>query len=263
MNKPTKTNQNRPYRLFMLLLPFALFFISVLLTAIGLRDFAAGTNPFFRLATGPSRDSRAVTQTEETDESRIILPPESTAQVTGVPESTTQDTGTAETTGISPETEKQPPAFTVMPASSFPVIRYGEQWATLNAEGWEMKNIPVYFGDSDEILAKGAGMQFASRFCGQNGKTVLSAHVTSHFYEIGDTEAGDNITIDTVYGRYIYEVEEIVLFDYTDNTLLLSDEGNNSLVMYTCWPREDGFAFKEKRIALVCGLTEGVLWTGR
>lgn len=74
---------------------------------------------------------------------------------------------------------------------TFPAISYGSKWATLNVEGWtKNKDIPVYFGDEDSVLSKGAGMWIGSRFCGQNGKTVLSAHVTTDFYELETTLSG-------------------------------------------------------------------------
>ena len=144
----------------------------------------------------------------------------------------------------------------------FPVIRYESQYATLNVEGWERKDIPVFFGDNNALLRKGAGMWINSRFFGQQGKTVLSAHVTSHFYEIEDTAIGDLVTVDTVYGRYIYKVTDIVIFNYKDGSLLYPKEGEGDvLLMYTCYPRENGYQFKSERIALICKKIEGKDWS--
>jgi LPXTG-site transpeptidase (sortase) family protein len=249
MNKNNNIKENQVIRLILLLLPFVLFFLSVLLTVIWLYNYIYSTSPLFKLViNSPSADYVSDTETDNDDDTGyIIVPPDTPAPETTAP----------------PETEKQPSPEIIKPAADFPVIRYQEQWATLNVEGWDTINIPVYFGDTDKILSKGAGMQFSSRFCGQNGKTVLSAHVTSHFYEIEDVKIGDKVTVDTVYGRYIYSVDDIVIFDYTDSSLLMPDEGNSSLVMYTCYPRTDGLAFKQERIALVCSMTEGVKWIGR
>ncbi len=141
-----------------------------------------------------------------------------------------------------------------------PTIPFESQWATLNVDGWEERDIPVFFGDSKAILKKGAGMWFNSRFCGQGGKTVLSAHVTRHFYEIEDTVVGTRVTMDTVYGGYVYEVSEIKVFDYKDNSLILPDDSKNTLVMYTCYPRENGYQTKTERIALVCTMVSGKEW---
>ena len=141
-----------------------------------------------------------------------------------------------------------------------PAIPFESQWATLNVDGWKERDIPVFFGDSKTILKKGAGMWFNSRFCGQGGKTVLSAHVTRHFYEIEDTAVGTRITMDTVYGEYVYEVSEIKIFNYKDNTLIKQDGSENTLGMYTCYPRKNGYQTKTERIALVCTMVSGKEW---
>ncbi len=151
-----------------------------------------------------------------------------------------------------------------MPATpsseSFPKIPYESWWATLNVEGWARRDIPVFFGDNNAILRKGAGMWINSRFCGQGGKTVLSAHVTSHFYEMEETEVGDVVTLDTVYGHYTYRVEKQVIFHYQDSSLLLPEDGEDTLIMYTCYPRENGYQFKTQRLALVCRKISGKAW---
>lgn len=143
-----------------------------------------------------------------------------------------------------------------------PTIPYESRWATLNVDGWEEKDIPVYFGDSKAILKKGAGMWFNSRFCGQKGKTVLSAHVTSHFYEIEDTTVGTQVHVSASYGDYVYEVTDIVIFKYTDNSVISPDktEDEDTLVMYTCYPRKNGYRFKTERMALICKKVSGEEW---
>ena len=142
-----------------------------------------------------------------------------------------------------------------------PVISYGEQWATLNVDGWEERDIPVFFGDEGPLLRRGAGMSFASRFCGQGGRTVLSAHVTAHFYELETTKVGTLITMDTVYGKYVYEVVDTQIFHYEDRSAILPVEGEGeTLFLYTCYPRQNGHLFKKQRFALICRKVEGKEW---
>lgn len=138
-----------------------------------------------------------------------------------------------------------------------PVIYYESQWATLNIEGWNYRDIPVYFGDSDELLAMGAGHYIGSRFCGQGSKIVICAHVTSHFYEIEDTNVGDIVTMDTIYGTYKYRVKEVRVFSITDESLIKDPVDSETLILYTCYPRVNGFDYKTERIALICEKTEG------
>ncbi len=142
-----------------------------------------------------------------------------------------------------------------------PTIYYGEQWATLNVDGWEERDIPVFFGDENALLRKGAGMRFNSRFCGQGGRTVLSAHVTAHFYELETTKIGTLVTMDTVYGKYVYEVVDTLIFHYQNNSALSPVEGEGeTLFMYTCYPRKNGYQFKTQRLALICRKVEGKEW---
>lgn len=158
--------------------------------------------------------------------------------------------------------ESSPSSGVVTPDEGhIPVICYGQQWATLNVEGWEKRDIPVFFGDENALLRKGAGMRFSSRFCGQGGRTVLSAHVTAHFYELETTKIGTLVTMDTVYGKYVYKVAETKLFDYRDRSALSPVEGEGEvLFLYTCYPRKNGHVFKTQRMALICRKIEGKEW---
>ncbi len=142
-----------------------------------------------------------------------------------------------------------------------PVIRYGTQWAMLNVDGWENRDIKVFFGDEDALLKKGAGMRMLSRFCGQGGRTVLSAHVTRHFAEIEDTKIGTLVTMDTIYGKYVYKVVDTLIFHYQNNDALKPVEGEGeTLFLYTCYPRQNGFQFRSQRLALICRKIEGKEW---
>lgn len=158
--------------------------------------------------------------------------------------------------------DKLDPSVTIPQAEEgeFPVIPYESQWATLNVDGWEKKDIKVFFGDNDGLLRKGAGMWINSRFCGQNGKIVLSAHVTTDFYELEVTPIGAHVTMDTIYGRYVYEVTDTLIFKYTDASPLKPCDGEEVLFMYTCYPRKNGYQFKTERMALICKKVEGKDW---
>ncbi len=145
--------------------------------------------------------------------------------------------------------------------AEFPVkIPYGSQWAVLNVDSWETRDIPVYFGDTDSILLMGAGQWFGSRFCGQNKTCILSAHVMTYFYEIEDTEPGDTVTMDTTYGKYTYEVSEKFVFSENDPSPMFEDYGTDTLFMYTCYPRTNGINRTYQRAALVCLLKEGTVY---
>lgn len=149
---------------------------------------------------------------------------------------------------------------------TFETPMFATQWATMNVDGWEERDIPVFYGNSTEVLRAGAAMAQFSRFCGQNGKVVLSAHVNLEFYELEDSAArvenGEEvlITMDTLWGRYVYRAKEVVIFGHLDSKPLLSEEGRESLFIYTCYPRENSLAYKTERIGLKCELVQGATW---
>ena len=143
---------------------------------------------------------------------------------------------------------------------------FATQWATMNVDGWEERDIPVYYGNSAEVLRAGVAQAQFSRFCGQNGKVVLSAHVNLEFYEIEDSAARFNageevlVTMDTLWGKYVYRVTEVVLFGEKEREPILAENGAETLFFYTCYPRENAFAYKTQRIGLKCELVEGATW---
>ena len=141
--------------------------------------------------------------------------------------------------------------------TGFPVIPYASQWAVLNVEGWSRQDIPVYFGDLDEILNIGAGMWIGSHFCGQNAKIVISAHVMTDFYELEDVEIGTMVTMDTIYGTYRYRVREKTVFDYHEDSHLRDKGEGDVLFLYTCYPRSAGLAATTDRLGVTCELVEG------
>ncbi len=141
-----------------------------------------------------------------------------------------------------------------------PIINYGTVWATMNVEGWDTKDIPVYFGDSDEILTKGAGQWNGSFCCGLGKNCVISAHVMTWFYEIEDTEIGDIVSMQTIYGPYEYEVVDKFIFEETQSSMLTKDYGGDTIFMYTCYPRSNGVMRTKQRMALVCSLKNGLAY---
>lgn len=155
------------------------------------------------------------------------------------------------------------PEIIVESKETIPAIAYGSRWATLNIEGWTTTDIPVYFGDSDDILSKGAGQWNGSYFCGLGKNCVLSTHFMTWFYEIEDTEIGDEVTMQTIYGTYKYEVTDKFIFSDSKSSVLTADYGGDTLLIYTCYPRSNGVNLTNQRIALVCSLTKGVLYESK
>lgn len=146
-----------------------------------------------------------------------------------------------------------------IPRDEFPGIRWGEKWATLtfNTQLYGESGIKheVFQGDADDILNNGVGHFFFSSFPGLGEKIVLSGHVMTDFYVIEEMQVGDTVTINASYGDYVYRVDDIVIFDVENPSVVVDLSEEEQLVLYTCYPR--GYAYRPQRIALVCSKVSG------
>jgi sortase A len=153
--------------------------------------------------------------------------------------------------------------FTV--TADFPAISLGQQWATLTIESIGLIDAPVYHGDSSDILWQGVGHYSNSRFPGQNGKVVLASHVAIAdfgFTKLEQMVEGETVVLDTIYGEYVYQVRETVIFDENDSSLLqpgATDDGD-VLICYTCYPYVTT-SIRTQRFAIVCDKISGKDWT--
>ncbi len=139
-----------------------------------------------------------------------------------------------------------------------PVIPYRSQWATVNVDGWQRRDIPVYYADVDDAdtLMVGAVTPGYSEFCGVGGRITMAAHVNLDFEEIETTEVGTHVHVATTYGAYEYIVDDVVIFEQEDTSYVWPNRDREELVMYTCWPLNNNLAPRVHRIALICHLED-------
>lgn len=201
-------------------IPFILFFIGVFCLSMYLFQSVVEETAYFALLVGDS-EPRDIT-----------------------------DADTGFTPGVRPER-----------LTAIPSIHYGKQFARINVTwddgGWDIVNAPVYLGADKKILKKGVGMSFGSYFPGEGKCTILSAHVTRSFAQVEDTPIGATVLLETSYGPYTYRVEEKKTANGTDRWYM--DAGQKSdLVLYTCYPRDNGGERRTDRCVLLCKLIDGV-----
>lgn len=138
---------------------------------------------------------------------------------------------------------------------TFPAVRYDERFAQLVLPTADI-DVPVYEGDTETQYRKGAGHFSGSRFPGESGNVVLSAHRTTHFRTLGQAEVGDPVWLRTFYGDFRYEVERIVILPEKDDSMIQPDDGTERLTIYTCHPfLHVGHA--PDRYYVVCRLVDG------
>lgn len=146
----------------------------------------------------------------------------------------------------------------LLPISALPKMTWGDRWATLAVDELPDASIngaKVYVGDSNDILKKGVGKYYGSRFCGEGGKIVLSAHVTQAFRCLEDMQVGYTVRVNTIYGEYVYRVEEIFLFEPTDDHIIRDSTETEQLLLYTCYPR--AVSYRRQRIGVRCSKVSG------
>ncbi len=208
---------------FALGIPFLLFFAGVFFVSMYLLEPMVEENAYFRML---------VSDRTVTDEVEEEAAEETAQEIAFVP-------------------AEQPATL-----SKIPSIPYGKKFAVLNVESWKKKNIPVYLGSDKKLLKKGAGMSFGSYFPGERGCTIISAHVTREFGELEDTPIGATVTLETSYGPYTYRVTEKKVANGTESWY--KDAGQKSdLMLYTCYPRDNGGKRRTERCVLLCTLIEG------
>lgn len=113
---------------------------------------------------------------------------------------------------------------------------YGTQYATIEIEKIDV-NLPVYFGDTLEILKKGVGHSSGSYFPGEGGSIIYMGHNSKNmFRRFSELQIGNEIKVTTSYGEYIYKIYDMQLIKETETDKLPIQRDKEILMIYTCYP---------------------------
>jgi sortase A len=134
---------------------------------------------------------------------------------------------------------------------------YGMQYGMLSCDRIQLQS-PVYYGDTDELLEKGAGQYINSVFPGQEGYTLIGAHDVSYFAPLENIQTGDTIIFSTTYGEYQYEVTQTAVLDtMEDEKIYEKDSNGEELILYTCYPFGDFWEERNERLFVYCRQVSG------
>ena len=89
-------------------------------------------------------------------------------------------------------------------------------------------------------LDRGVGHYPYTPLPGNPGNVALAGHRTTHgqpFFNLDQLRPGDEVTVTTLQGRFVYDVVGSKVVDPSDFTVLLSDPGKSTLTLTTCHPR--------------------------
>ncbi len=94
---------------------------------------------------------------------------------------------------------------------------------------------PLVKGVSNSDLAKGVGHYIGSANPGVTGNSIFAGHREMGLKQLGNLEQGDEIIIETLDGKFKYEVTETRVVDQKDRSVHVeSDEA--LLTLITCYP---------------------------
>ena len=113
---------------------------------------------------------------------------------------------------------------------------YGTKYATLEIDKINV-NLPVYYGDTLDVLKKGAGHSSGSYFPGEGGSIIYMGHNSKKmFRRFSELQKGDIIKVTTTYGEYNYKIYDMQLIKETEIDKLPIQKDKEILMVYTCYP---------------------------
>ncbi len=133
---------------------------------------------------------------------------------------------------------------------------YGTQYATIQIPSIDV-DLPVYFGDTLEILKKGVGHSSGSYFPGEGGSIIYMGHNSkSVFRRFSEVKKGDKITVKTSYGEFNYKIYDMQLIKETETDKLPIQDQKEILMVYTCYPFNN-IGYATQRYVLYAELENG------
>ena len=121
-------------------------------------------------------------------------------------------------------------------------------------------NSPVYWYDSDDILAYGVGTSMVGKLPGFGRMILLAGHNLTDFACFEFVQPGNVIQFHTNYDNYEYTVTNVQVINETDlehMVLQKVDEPREELIMYTCYPFHAIEGRKTDRLVVFADRTAG------
>ena len=113
---------------------------------------------------------------------------------------------------------------------------YGAKYATIKIPKIDV-DLPVYYGDTLDILKKGVGHSSGSYFPGEGGSIIYMGHNSKKmFRRFSELQKGNEIEVSTTYGDFKYKIYDMQLIKETDVDKLPVQKEKEILMVYTCYP---------------------------
>lgn len=149
-----------------------------------------------------------------------------------------------------------------LPSSKIDYPVGGQLYGKVKIEKLQL-NVPLYFGDTEEILREGAGQFMGSVYPGELGTTLIGGHNVDDFGKLGAAQVGDEITLQTTYGNYVYRIKRLDVRDKKDKEIndMIYQRNDRRLILYTCYPI-DSLGLTNERLFTIGEFVSGPMING-
>lgn len=149
-----------------------------------------------------------------------------------------------------------------LPSSKIDYPLGGQLYGKVKIEKLQL-NVPLYFGDTEEILRQGAGQFMGSVYPGELGTSLIGGHNVDDFGKLGATQIGDEVTLQTTYGNYVYRINQIEVRDKKDKEIneMIYQRNDRRLILYTCYPI-DSLGLTNERLFAIGEYVSGPMING-
>lgn len=136
---------------------------------------------------------------------------------------------------------------------------YGSKYGTISIPSLDIE-LPIYFGDTLEILKYGVGHSSLSYFPGEGGSILCMGHNTAKYLKkLPKIKNEDKILIETSYGKYTYNVYDTKIVYQTELEAAPIQREKEILMLYTCYP-VDGIGHAVNRFFVYANLEKEELF---
>jgi len=127
----------------------------------------------------------------------------------------------------------KPPAIAT-PKPQVPAYRHGERIGEIAIPRLKLA-VPIFEGDDDATLKRGAGHVPHTALPGQPGNICIAAHRDKFFRSLRFIKPHDEIVLETSEGPVRYSVNSVSIVKPSDVQVLLPAP-NRDLTLVTCYP---------------------------
>lgn len=97
-------------------------------------------------------------------------------------------------------------------------------------------NVPLYYGDTEEILKNGVGQYTGSGLPGYDKPILIGGHDATFFQPLEKVKDGDILKIVTNNGIYSYQVTDEKIYNHDDQSAYDLKKEEEQIILYTCYP---------------------------